>query len=299
MQYKPLGTSNLNVSVVGFGCMSLTGSDQENSALLKEAVQKGINYFDTADIYQHGENETTVGKALAGVRQQIILATKAGNVWKADGSGLDWNPSKAHILQAAEQSLKRLNTDYIDLYQLHGGTINDNIDDTLEAFELLKAQGKIRHYGISSIRPNVIREYCQRSAIVSVMMQYSLLDRRPEEACLALLQQHNISVVVRGSVASGLLAGKPAKSYLDYTETHVKVMADALQAIAKSKHVPSSEVAIQYVLANPAVASAVVGIRTPAQLNEALQAAAATPLAATELIALQQALHPNTYRDHR
>src|SRR6202034_3432729 len=98
-------------------------------------------------------------------------------------------------------------TDYIDLYQLHGGTIDDPIDETIEAFELLQQQGKIRYYGISSIRPNVISEYVQRSNIISVMMQYSLLDRRPEESCLQLLQQNNIGVLARGSVAGGLLAG--------------------------------------------------------------------------------------------
>ena len=86
-------------------------------------------------------------------RDQVVIASKAGNQWRADGSGWDWNSSKKHILAAAEESLKRLKTDYIDLYQLHGGTIDDPIDETIEAFEILKKQGKIRYYGISSIRP--------------------------------------------------------------------------------------------------------------------------------------------------
>lgn len=94
-------------------------------------------------------------------------------------AGID--PSKAYIKEAVKKSLTRLKTDYIDLYQLHGGTIEDNIDETIEAFEELKQEGVIRYYGISSIRPNVIKEYVKKSNIVSIMMQFSLFDRRPEE----------------------------------------------------------------------------------------------------------------------
>jgi aryl-alcohol dehydrogenase-like predicted oxidoreductase len=88
--------------------------------------------------------------------KKVIIATKVGNQWRADGSGWDWNPNKDYIISAVEQSLKRLQTDYIDLYQLHGGTMEDPIDETIEAFEQLQKQGKIRYYGISSIRPTVI-----------------------------------------------------------------------------------------------------------------------------------------------
>ena len=139
-------------------------------------------------------------------------------------SGWRWDPSKTYIKEAVKDSLKRLNTDYIDLYQLHGGTIEDRIDETIEAFEELKTEGLIRYYGISSIRPNVIREYAAKSNMVSVMMQYSLLDRRPEETMLPLLDEHGISVVTRGSLAKGLLSEKALervekfeKGYLDYS----------------------------------------------------------------------------------
>src|SRR5215216_5035972 len=209
MQYYQLGKSSLQVSRIGFGCMSLKKDGASAEKILQHALELGINYFDTADLYDKGENEVILAKALKEKRNNIVLATKAGNVWRKDGTGWDWNPKKEYILGAVEGSLKRLQTDYIDLYQLHGGTIDDPIDETIEAFELLKQQGKIRHYGISSIRPNVIREYVKRSNIVSVMMQYSLLDRRPEETCLPLLQQHGIAVVTRGSVAQGLLVDKP------------------------------------------------------------------------------------------
>ena len=145
--------------------MSLGENDEANSRLLNEAFDKGINFFDTADLYQKGFNETTVGKALKEKRKEVIIATKVGNQWREDGSGWDWNPNKAYIFSAVEKSLQRLQSDYIDLYQLHGGTIDDPIDETIEAFELLKQQGKIRYYGISSIRPNVIREWIKRSNI--------------------------------------------------------------------------------------------------------------------------------------
>lgn len=141
--------------------MSLGDDHSANSKLLHHAYNQGINYFDTADIYQNGFNETTVGKAFKEIRQQIIIATKVGNQLKPDGSGLDWNPTKTHILKSVDESLKRLQTDYIDLYQLHGGTMEDPIDETIEAFEQLKAEGKIRFYGISSIRPAVIHEYAK------------------------------------------------------------------------------------------------------------------------------------------
>ena len=181
MTYQHLGRSSLKISRIGFGCMSLKPGQDNIQLITDAAIDKGINYFDTADIYDKGVNEINIGKALRAKRKQILIATKVGNQWKEDGSGLNWNPTKKHVLQAVEKSLYRLQTDYIDLYQLHGGTIEDNIDETIEAFELLQQQGKIRYYGISSIRPNVIREYVKRSNIVSVMMQYSLLDRRLEE----------------------------------------------------------------------------------------------------------------------
>ena len=164
-----------------------------------------------------------------------MIATKVGNQWKPDGSGWVWNPRKEYILSAVNSSLQRLQTDYIDLYQLHGGTMEDNLDETIEAFSILQQQGKIRFYGISSIRPNVIRSYIHRSAICSVMMQYNLLDRRPEESCLDMLADKNIGVLARGSLAGGLLVNKPAKNYLDYNEAQVKKAADAINAVSGNK----------------------------------------------------------------
>jgi aryl-alcohol dehydrogenase-like predicted oxidoreductase len=298
MKYKPLGKSGLQVSEVSFGCMSLDGREAENVQLLHQALEAGINYFDTADLYQKGENEKIVGRAFKGMRDQVILATKVGNQWRPDGSGWDWNPRKSYILGAVEGSLQRLQTDYLDLYQLHGGTLEDPIDETIEAFEILMQQGKIRHYGLSSIRPNVIREYVRRSRIVSVMTQYSLLDRRPEEACLDLLQQNDIGVLARGSYAQGLLINKPPVAYLNYTAEETGQAAAAIRQVAGNSR-SAAEVAGRFVLQHPAVTSAVLGIRTPAQLEAAIQLADAGSLEAAAMQALRQAIPPNTYQQHR
>ena len=298
MQYRALGSSLLKISRIGFGCMSLRPEQKNIQYLIDSAIDKGINYFDTADLYDKGINEINIGKALKHQRDKIIIASKAGNQWRSDGSGWDWNPKKEYILMVAEQALKRLQTDYIDLYQLHGGTINDPIDETIEAFELLKQQGKIRYYGISSIRPNVIREYINRSNIVSVMMQYSLLDRRSEESCLQLLLDNNIGVLARGSVAGGLLVNKEPKAYLDYDAEEVAKAAAAIKK-ASSQERNSAQTAIQFVLQNAAITSAVVGIRTIDQLNDAVNALNKPWLNEDEMKILSEAIPLNYYSDHR
>ncbi|MGK6351094.1 aldo/keto reductase [Parapedobacter sp. DT-150] len=295
-----LGKSDLYVSPVSFGCMSLGENATVYKDLLQKAADAGINYFDTADLYQKGLNELYVGEALKPIRKSVIIATKVGNQWRADGSGWDWNPRKEYILGSAEQSLKRLKTDYIDLYQLHGGTIEDPIDATIEAFEQLKQEGKIRWYGISSIRPNVVREYVRRSNIVSVMMQYSLLDHRPEEALLDLLREHEISVICRGAIAQGLLAGKPADSYLQYTEGEVLRAAKAVAKVATETGRTALDVAMGYVWAHPAVATAALGIRTSAQLDGAIDVLRkAESLPESQLRFLRASVRPFRYEAHR
>ncbi|SEA65778.1 aldo/keto reductase [Pedobacter hartonius] len=297
MQYTTLGKSDLKVSRIGFGCMSLTGSTKENELIVHQALEMGINYFDTADLYENGENEKKTGSLIRSRRDQVVLATKVGNQYRADGSGWDWNPSKEHILSSVEASLKRLQTDYIDLYQLHGGTIDDPIDETIGAFELLKQQGKIRYYGISSIRPNVIREYVKRSAIVSVMMQYSLLDRRPEEECFELLEHHGISVLSRGSIAQGLLVDKPSKPYLGWSAEEVSQAAAAVQQVTGKGSM--AQTAIRFVLQHQPVSSAVIGIRTLAQLEDITAASDLSPLTAEEMNLLAGVRASQRYSEHR
>ena len=299
MTYAALGQSNLIVSEIAFGCMSLGEDADANVHLLHAALDGGITLFDTADLYQHGRNEELVGRAFRDRRDRVVIATKVGNQWRPDGTGWDWNPTKAYILESVEGSLRRLRTDHIDLYQLHGGTLDDPMEEAIEAFERLKQQGKIRAYGISSIRPNVIREWVQRRAnLATVMMQYGLLDRRPEAFCLQFLHEHGISVLARGSLAKGLLAGKPAAEFLNYSKTDVQRLTEALAAHADGTHPPEAT-ALRYALHPPAVATAVVGIRTPEQLRDALRAVEAPALTAAEWSALGRVLPPNHYDQHR
>lgn len=298
MTYSQLGKSELNISRIAFGCMSLQPQQADLLSIVDRAIDEGINYFDTADLYHKGINEMDLGRAVKSKRNHVIIASKVGNQWRADGSGWDWNPGKKYILASADQSLRRLQTDRIDLYQLHGGTIDDPIDDTIEAFEILLQQGKIRYYGISSIRPNVIREYIKRSNIVSVMMQYSLADRRPEESCLDLLLEHKIGVLARGSLASGILAGKPAKPYLGHNEAEITAAAAALKKIT-NRDSNAAATAIRFVLQHPAVTAAVVGIRTRQQLAEAIQAITTGPLSPAQLETLRESIPAKVYAEHR
>lgn len=141
--------------------MSLPTDEKKAKEIIACAIDSGIQFFDTADLYGYGANEKIVGEALKPVRDRVVIATKVGNRWKEEKDGWYWGPSKTYIKDAVKYSLKRLGTDYIDLYQLHGGTLDDPIDDIIEAFEQLKEEGLIRHYGISSIRPNVIEQYAK------------------------------------------------------------------------------------------------------------------------------------------
>jgi aryl-alcohol dehydrogenase-like predicted oxidoreductase len=299
MQYARLGKSGPNVSRIALGCMSLSASrEAEGIRIIHRAIDLGINFFDTADLYEKGLNEVLVGKAMKDKRKNLVLATKVGNQWRADGSGWDWNPRKEYIIASVEESLRRLQTDYIDLYQLHGGTIDDPIDEAIEAFETLLASGKILHYGISSIRPNVIREYASRSRITSVMMQYSLLDRRPEEAMLELLHEHGIGVLARGPLAQGLLVDKPARAYLGQELEAVKSAQEAIRSCATERRSPAT-VSLGYVLAHPAVTCAIAGARTLAQLEDVAGVFDKKSLAVEEIDRLRQSIPVNLYADHR
>lgn len=302
MKKNQLGNSDLAVSEIGFGSMSLGKNEQQDIRILHEAIDRGVNFIDTADLYGFGEIEKTVGKALKGKRDSVILATKAGNHWEDGKEGWYWDPSKDYIKKAAKNSLKRLGTDYIDLLQLHGGTIEDPIDETIEAFEELKQEGLIREYGISSIRPNVIREYVERSNIVSVMMQYSILDRRPEETALPLLEENNISVIARGPVAKGMLTEKaaektPKKGFLDYTREEVLNVEEQVQGMAGEGR-SEAQVALRYTLNHPAVATTIPGASRLDQLIENIEAAN-VELTPEEIKTLQRVSKANQYDKHR
>lgn len=307
MDKRRIGSSDLLVSKIGLGCMSIGTEEKKALHIVDAALEMGINYLDTADLYNQGLNEEFIGKAIKQKRQDIILATKVGNRFEKGKEGWSWDPSKKYIKSAVKDSLLRLQTDYIDLYQLHGGTIEDNIDETIEAFEELKQEGVIRYYGISSIRPNVIREFVEKSTIVSVMMQYSILDRRPEEQILPYLREHEISVLARGPVAKGLLTNRPIEEasqsikqngYLDYSfEELVAVISQLKSDIATNR--PLTEIALQYCLFEDTVASVVAGASSIGQIEKNVEAANANPLTKEEIKKIRELSKASVYAQHR
>lgn len=252
--------------------------------------------MDTADLYQKGQNETNIGKAIQAKRSQLILASKVGNQWNAEGTAWSWNPRKAYILKAAEDSLKRLRTDYLDLYQLHGGTIEDPWEETLEAFELLKAQGKIRAFGISSIRPNVIRKVVGMNPPATIMMQYSPLDRRPEEVIFPFLEKTTTRVLVRGAFAKGILIDKPLVGFLDFPKEKVAEIKDEIH----KQGVSPAAILIRFGLAEKAVSSLIIGASSVDQVGKLMKGYEESQHISDEIIVeLKRKFTPNLYQDHR
>lgn len=306
MEKRQIGHSDLHVSKMGLGCMSLGTEESSAKEIVQHALENGINYLDTADLYDFGQNEEIVGNAIRDVRDDIILATKGGNRWNDVEDGWRWDPSKSYIKSAVKDSLSRLKVDYIDLYQLHGGTIEDDFEETIEAFEELKKEGLIRYYGISSIRPNVIKRFLSSSSIDSVMMQYSLLDRRPEE-WMDLLDENKVSIVARGPLAKGLLSEKmlskaSAKMKEDgYLDFSYQELEETLKSIHEKMgdNRSMNELALQYILAHESVGAVIPGASSVQQLQENIDAVNAEPLSSEELDMLKQLTKLSRYEQHR
>ncbi len=268
MKYNKLGKSDIVVSEVGIGCMSFsTHTRTESECIIQKSIDEGINYFDTADLYDFGENEKLLGQAIKGYREKLVIASKVGNRWKEDKSGWTWDVSGDYINEAIDESLQRLQTDYIDLYQIHGGTKEDNFEEVVYTLEKLVEHGKIRTYGISSIRPNVFLRYANESNIVSNMMQFSLLDTRPEPY-LPPLQTADVSILARGSFAQGMLLGKPANDYLDHSSEQVEIRTKQIDLLANELSVSKEAIALAFLLKYHKISSAVVGVSTKEQLDK-------------------------------
>ena len=205
---KNILKSGIEISELGLGCMSLGTDYKKAQPIIESAIDNGITYFDTADIYDQGVNEEIVGKALKKYqnRDDIVIGTKVGNRLTDDGH-MTWDPSKKHIKESVKGSLKRLGLNHLDLYQLHGGTIDDPLDETISAFDELKQEGYIRAYGISSIRPNVIDYYLKNSQIETLMSQFNLIDNRPE-SLINDVHDKQVKILARGPVFKGLLTSK-------------------------------------------------------------------------------------------
>src|SRR5690625_1839784 len=168
MKKQKIGQSNIEITPLTLGCMSLGTNKKSARTMIDYALDHGINHLDTADLYEFGLNEEIIGQTIKHRRSDVIITTKVGNHFNPKTKTWFWDPSKQYIEQAVKRSLQRLQTDYIDLYLLHGGTIDDPFDETIEAFERIKQAGLIRAYGISSIRPNVIQKFAEKSNIDAV-----------------------------------------------------------------------------------------------------------------------------------
>jgi aryl-alcohol dehydrogenase-like predicted oxidoreductase len=264
--------SGIELSEVGLGCMSLGTEYDKAESIIESAIDQGITYFDTADVYDKGINEKIVGKALKKYqnRDDIVIGTKVGNHLKDDGSTF-WDPSKKYIKSAVKDSLKNLGLDELDLYQLHGGTIDDPLDETISAFDELKQEGIVRAYGISSIRPNVIRYYLEHSQIETLMSQFNLIDNRPEDL-VDEVNANNVKILARGPVFKGLLTANSSKALdnkfnegiFDYTYQELG------ETIASVKEVENNLTALtfKYLKSQEALGSIIVGASSPAQLEE-------------------------------
>ena len=269
---KNILKSGIEISELGLGCMSLGTDYKKAQPIIESAIDNGITYFDTADIYDQGVNEEIVGKALKKYqnRDDIVIGTKVGNRLTDDGH-MTWDPSKKHIKESVKGSLKRLGWNHLDLYQLHGGTIDDPLDETISAFDELKQEGYIRAYGISSIRPNVIDYYLKNSQIETLMSQFNLIDNRPE-SLINDVHDKQVKILARGPVFKGLLTSKSVdvidekfkNGVLDYTQDELG------STIASIKELESNLTALsfKYLTSHDAMGSIIVGASSVEQLEE-------------------------------
>src|SRR5213082_1505044 len=215
MQKRKLGKSNLEVSVVGLGCMGMSFSygppkdKQEMILLIRAAVERGVTFFDTAEVYGPYTNEELVGEALAPFRGQVVIATKFG--WKIDPkaerglAGLDSRPE--HIKEVVEGSLKRLKVEAIDLFYQHRVDPNVPIEDVAGAVKDLIREGKVKHFGLSEAGPKTIRRAHAVQRVVALQSEYSLWWREPEEEILPTLEELGIGFVPFSPLGKGFLTG--------------------------------------------------------------------------------------------
>jgi aryl-alcohol dehydrogenase-like predicted oxidoreductase len=210
MPKRSLGSSGIEVSAIGLGCMSLSGvygesSDDGGIAIIREALDRGITFLDTSDAYGFGHNEELVGKAIKGRREQIVVATKFGNLGGRDGKFADGRPE--HVLSACDASLKRLGVEVIDLYYQHRIDPSVPIEDTVGAMARLVEQGKVRALGLSEARPETIRRAHAVHPIAAVQNEFSLLYRTEADETLRTTRELKISFVAYSPLGRGLLTG--------------------------------------------------------------------------------------------
>jgi aryl-alcohol dehydrogenase-like predicted oxidoreductase len=293
MKYRKLGNTGLIVSEVALGTMQFGGKmnmgnlgQDDTTQMVKVALDNGINFVDTADVYSLGESETLVGNALKGIRQEIVLATKVrlpmGGNFNHSGA------TRVNILREVEDSLKRLQTDYIDLYQVHGWDSNTPLEETLSTLNDLVRHGKVRYIGLSNLMSwqaataVMLQEQLGLEKYVTAQMYYSLVGRGLEHEFQSFAEYHNIGILVWSPLAGGFLSGKysrenPAPAGTRFAEAGAFVpfdremgyrVVDALKQVAARHNASPSRVALSWVLGRAAVSSVIIAARKIEQLED-------------------------------
>jgi len=297
MEYRPLGASGIEASVVGLGAWAIGGwmwggADERKSVeAIQSAIDAGINFIDTAPAYGMGLSESVVGKAVAGRRGQVLIATKCGIVWHTDKGTpfVNQNGKTMHrylgpesIRYEVEQSLKRLDTDHIDLYQTHWQDETTPIEETMRTLLDLKREGKIRAIGVSNATIEQIEAYRRVGPVDSGQEKYSMLDRKLENEYLPYALKNNIAVLAYSPLALGLLTGKvgPDREFPADDLRHnnprfsvdsrkqVLAMLDKMRPIAEKHELTLAQLVIAWTISQPGLTHALVGARNIQQAEE-------------------------------
>ncbi len=293
MIYKELGSTGINVSAIAFGAWQIGGfpfwqdkGDDASIRAIEAALETGINFFDTAPVYGFGRSEKIVGQALKKSRDKVVIATKCGLLWKEEKSGAMYKSLKPEsVVREAEDSLRRLSTDYIDLYQIHWPNADDPVEKAIEAMMKLKEQGKIRAIGVSNFDLPLLERAMQAGVVDSIQPKYNMLEREAGKELLPFCGKNKIGVIAYSPLASGLLTGKYARSekFQDWRgssgfgifnkESIGKAFDDVenLKLLANAMGMALTHLAINWVLADKNVTSAIVGVKDETQLRDSVR----------------------------